>query len=366
MKQLLLHPTQPTAPVRPNGPGTTYLLPKLALSHAVTRLLVFVSGTLLLGGLLTGCQDHGMPPKTGVVTLATGLLAPIGMETDAAGRVWVAEAGTAKNDGRVSIIGADGKINPVITGFDSKLFQGDVNGLSHLLFADGVLYIFHANGKLYKASVASFKIGDPPLLAQNIPFEDVGTFVRAQTVANNPANESHPYQAAIGPTGDMFIADAGANVIVQRNKTTGALSIFTNIPGFANPTPVGPPFVQAVPTGVAFNGFDMLVSTLTGFPFLAGRATVYQVSPAGTPSVYQQGFNPLTGLNYDNGLVVLEYGTFSPMGWVANTGRLLRANKPGTTVLTSGLNRPTALKKITANSYYVLSLGDNALLKVTF
>ena len=54
------------------------------------------------------------------------------------------------------------------------------------------------------------------------------------------------------------------------------------------------------------------------------------------------------------------------MGWVANSGRLLRANKPGTTVLATSLNKPTALKKITANSYFVVSNGDGALSKVTF
>ncbi len=360
---------------------STYLVGKLTLNQKQHKSMknkdlrtqttrhyaLLVAGGLLLGGLLTSCQDEvNAPTGPGVVTLARGLISPLGLDTDASGRVWVAESGTGKNDGRVSIISADGKINPVITGFDSGIFQGEVDGLSHLLFADGVLYILHSSGKLYKASVGSFKIGDPPLLAKDIPFEDIGTFVAAQPAADNPDKASHPYEMTIGPSGDLFIADAAANVITRRVKGTGALSIFANIPGIKNPTPVGPPAIQSVPTGVVYDGQNLLVSTLLGFPFPAGNAIVYQVTPAGVVSVYQSGFNSMTGIDLNPGPVVLEYGTFGATGWTPSTGRLVRVNKPGTTVLATGLNLPTALKKINANSYYVISLGDNALLKVTF
>lgn len=334
------------------------------------RFLLLVSSSLLIGILLTGCQDHiDHSPVPSVLTLATGLLGPIGVDTDATGRIWVAEAGTGKNDGRVSIIN-NGTVIPAITGFNSFIFQGSVEGVNHLLFADGILYILGPDAKLYKINPALFKTGDTPSLVKNIPFEDIGSFVVAQTVAgivtDNPNKESHPYQLTVGPNGDLFIADAAANVIIRRAKGTGALSIYANIPGIANPTPVGPPFIQGVPTGLVFNGPNLLVSTLIGFPFPAGKAIVYQVSPAGVVSVHQHGFNSLTGLDLNNGLLVLEYGLFGPQGFTANSGRLLRANNPGTTVLVSGLNLPTALKKITANSYFVVSFGDKSLLKVTF
>lgn len=334
--------------------------------RTTNRLLPLVLGSLLLGNLLTGCADH-LSPVPSTITLATGLKGPIGVDADAAGRIWVTEAGTGKNDGRVSII-SNGAVIPAITGFTSSIFQGDIDGVNHLLFADGILYILGQNSILYKANVASFKTGDAPLLAKDIPSEDIGSFVKAQTAAgivtDNPDKDSHIYQVTVGPAGDLFFADAAANVIVRRAKGTGALSIFANIPGIKNPTPVGPPFVQSVPTGLVFDGQNLLVSTLLGFPFPAGKAIVYQVSPAGVVSVYQDGFNSLTGIDLSNGPIVLEYGLFGQQGWVANSGRLVRANNPGTTVLASGLNKPTALKKITANSYFVIS--DGALLKVTF
>ena len=248
---------------RVSGPGPLF-----------RRFPLFVLGSLLLGVLLTSCQDHLSPsPTPSTITLATGLLAPIGVDADATGRVWVTEAGTGKNnDGRVSII-SNGTVIPAITGFASIIFQGSVEGLNHLMFADGVLYILGPNSILYKANVASFKTGDTPLLAQNIPSEDIGACVKAQTAAgivtDNPDKDSHIYQMTVGPSGDLFFADAAANVIVRRSKATGALSIVANIPGIANPTPVGPPFIQGVPTGLVFDGQNLLVSTLIGFPFPA-------------------------------------------------------------------------------------------------
>ena len=273
----------------------------------------------------------------------------------------------------MSVITSDGKINPIITGFPSRLFQGDVAGVGHLLFFDGLLFITHDNGKLYKASVSAANIGNP-ISASTVAFEDIGAFVKDQTnkgvITDNPDKDSHPYHLAAGPDGRLFITDAAANAIIVRQKTTGTLNVFANIPGIKNPTPVGPPFIQSVPTGIIYDSqFQrFLVSTLNGFPFPTGQASVYQISPGGLVTPFLSGFNSMTGIDINPRPVVLEYGTFGPMGWVAKSGRLVRVNDPGpaTTVLATGLNLPTALKKIDSNHYYVISLGDNALLKVTF
>lgn len=98
-----------------------------------------------------------------------------------------------------------------------------------------------------------------------------------------------------GPDGALYFADAGANAIIRRAKT-GELSVLAEIPGIPNLTPVGPPVTQSVPTGLVYDGQNFLVSTLLGFPFPAGKAMVYQVTTAGKVSVYQSGFNSLTGV----------------------------------------------------------------------
>ena len=46
-----------------------------------------------------------------------------------------------------------------------------------------------------------------------------------------------------------------------------------------NPTPVGPPVVDAVPTNVRIYGDSMLVSFLSGFPFVRGNGRVLLVNP---------------------------------------------------------------------------------------
>ncbi len=339
------------------------------LGRTTQRFTALTLALLLSGSLFMRCSDHLSPSPVGSVALAGGLLAPLGVDVDGSGRVFVVEAGTGNNDGRLSII-TNGKVQPAITNFDSRVFQGELAGPGHVLFADGILYITHDNGKLYKANLAAYKTGDPALLAKNVPSEDIAAFVVAQTnagvVTDNPDKDSHPYHMVIGPGGDLFITDAAANCIVRRNKTTGALSILANIPGIKNPTPVGPPNIQSVPTGIVYDGTNFLVTGLIGFPFPAGASQIYRVTPAGVVTVSQAGFNALVGLDLNNGLVVLEYGTFGTMGWNAKTGRLLRTGTPTNTVLAATLNEPAAFKRITANSYFVVSLGDNALYKVTF
>lgn len=307
-----------------------------------------------------------------VTTLASGFAGLIGVETDARGRVWVSESGTGNNDGRVTLITADGTKYPVITGFPSTTIAGgEISGTDHILFADGVLYILDKS-KLYKANVAGFNPGDPSILASSLTPEDIGQFVLSYPFVNN-ANDSHLYNMTLGPDGALYFADAGANAIIRRS-TTGALSVLAEIPGIVNPNPAGPPpgppVIQSVPTGIVYNGQNFLVSTLLGFPFPAGRAIVYQVTPAGVVSVYQQGFNSLVDVNLNQdatpGPLVLEYGQFGPMGFAPNTGRLLKATGTGTAVLLSGLNLPTDIKQADAKTYYLTSLGSGTVQKLTY
>src|SRR5947208_2617804 len=117
-------------------------------------------------------------PTLHITTVASGLVAPVGLETDANGNFWICEAGTGNND----------------------------------------------------------------------------------------ANDTHPYNLTKGPDGDLYISDAGANGIIHR-KSAGQYSVLAEIPGIANPLPIGPPQIQSVPTGILYDGHDFLVTTVLGFPF---------------------------------------------------------------------------------------------------
>ncbi len=332
-----------------------------------------VLSCLLAAVFVTGCEDHRIPsaPVTlTVTTLATGLVTPIGVETDGKGRIFVTEQGTGKNDGRVSEVTPDGKVYPVVTGLYSVTNTvGDLNATDHLLYVNGTLYFLNPEG-LYNIDIASFKTGSAPIPASSLTPETISPFVIDHKFTND-TGESHLYNMTLGPDGALYFADAAANAIIRRSST-GALSVVTEVPGIVNPNPAGPPpgppFIQAVPTSITYDGKQFLVSTLLGFPFPAGKAILYQMDLSGKLTIYQQTFNSLTDVENDgNGKpLVLEYGVFGAMGFGKNTGRLLRANGSGSDILLTGLNLPTDLRIADSHTAYITSLGDGALLKVTF
>lgn len=88
--------------------------------------------------------------------------------------------------------------------------------------------------------------------------------------------------------------------------------MFATIPPINNPSGA-PAQVQAVPTGIVFDGHKFLVCTFTGFPYPAQKATIYQVDLSGNTAVYQTGLSTLTDieLGLDQRPVVLEYGTWT-------------------------------------------------------
>ncbi|WP_373331072.1 ScyD/ScyE family protein [Salmonirosea aquatica] len=325
-------------------------------------------GSLVAAFLLTGCEDHRIPAvqTIQVTPFASGLAGPIGLEKDAGGHIWVAEAGSGQNDGRISMLTPDGKAHPVITGFDSEVIMGgELNGLNHILFADGVLYILGAHSKLYKANVVGFKPGDTPMLAKDLPVEDMQQFILDYNFAQD-TQDTHLYNMTVGPNGDLYFTDAGANALIRRTKA-GVWSVFAVIPGITNPTPVGPPFVESVPTGIVFDGQKFLVSTLLGFPFPANASIIYQVDQAGAVSVYQGGFTSLVDINLttDPGALVVQHGVFGAMGFAPNTGQIRRVANNGSSVAVDGLNLPTDLVQMDAHTYYVSGLDGNVQ-KVTY
>ncbi|GAB3012143.1 ScyD/ScyE family protein [Spirosoma pulveris] len=331
-----------------------------------------VLSVLLAAALGFSCQDHRdlstiTPTAT---TFATGLVAPIGVETDASGRVFVSEQGTGKNDGRVSEITPDGQVHPLITDLYSfKRPDNELDATDHLLIANGILYVLNAKG-LYQLNLATQKTGDPAVSAASLTPEPIQKFVIDQALKND-TGESHLYNMVLGPDGALYFADAAANAIVRRSSA-GQYSIVTEVPGIQNPNPAGPPpgppVIQSVPTGITYDGKQFAISTLLGFPFPAGKALLYRMDLAGNLSVFQQTFNSLVDVENDgNGnYLVLEHAVFGPTGFAPQTGRLLRAKGTSSEVLLDKLNLPTDLKILDNHTAYLTSLGDGALLKVTF
>lgn len=323
----------------------------------------------------SGCQkffdylDEVEPDKTKVMEFATGLANPLGMAIDAKEQIWVTETGTGQDDGKVSVIRPNGTRYVVINGFPSLMGPGgpeEIVGLNHLLMKDGTLYILHSNGTLYIANVASFMPGETPLRASALLKEDIGSFVLNHDF-DEDTEESNPYNLTAGPGGNLYITDAAANAIIRRTPA-GTLSVFATFPNLANPTPIGPPTINVVPTGIAFDGQKFYVTTLTGFPFPAGKARIYTLNPSGQIPHYQDGFTNLTDvtLNPNHKPVVVEHAQFTPQGFAPNTGRMILVySQTDQKVLLEGLNLPTAVIRSGPRTYFVNSLADGKILKVT-
>lgn len=329
-----------------------------------------ISGFLMLFILffMMGC-DNGeeradLPPKYESSTIATGLPGAMGMDVDADGNVWVAITGTANNDGKVvvvrqssgSVAVKDAVIN--LASIPNALTH-ETEGPSHLLLDAGNLYVL-AGDFLYTINISGFHPGNTPIDASVLPHEDIGTYVRSLNIVT--PNDSHPYNLIKDPDGKIYIVDAGANAIIKR-ESAGNYSVLATFPTIPNPTTVGPPQLQAVPTGIMFDGNDFLVSTLIGFPFPEGKASIYKVSTAGHVSLWKEGYTALVDIapGYFEGPMVLQIGLPGGGEFLPNTGELQLADK---TALVSKLNMPSALKQIDNNNWYITTL-TGSLIKVT-
>ena len=179
--------------------------------------------------------------------------------------------------------------------------------------------------------------------------------------------ESDLFNLTAGPEGDLYILDAGANAIIRRESTTGKLSVFATVPAVKTTLPDFPA-VEAVPTGIVFDGRQFLVATFTGFPFPKEQAVIYAVDVQGNFSVFQTGLSTLTDieLGIDRRPVVVEYGTWTGETFAENSGRVVRATRQRNTPLLTGLDFPNSIERDGLNTYYVAQTFAGTIRKVTF
>jgi len=328
--------------------------------------------SLVISICISGCDlatDHVINPAPAVSIFASGLTAPLGVEADAEGRLWVTEAGDGQSDdGQLSMISATGEVFTVVTGFTSRVSpEGGVFGLNHLVLQGNMLWIAHGvEGRLYKFDITAFKPGDAPLQASELEYEDISTFVKGYDFEND-TDTSDLFNLTVGPDGDLFIVDAGANAVIRRKAATKELSIFSTIPPIANPGGE-PDQLEPVPTGIVFDGQKFLICNFSGYPFPARKAPVYQVDLNGNTSVYQTGFSSATDIEIgaDQKPVVIEYGSWTGETFAENSGTMMTTDAQGITPLLSGLNFPNSIKRSGSGTYYVAQTFDGVIKKVVF
>ncbi|CAG5008240.1 Virginiamycin B lyase [Dyadobacter sp. CECT 9275] len=335
-----------------------------------TSVLLRISLLFVLFSI--SCKDDDQeviqePDKLTATDFASQLAAPLGITKGANNNLWVTEMGTGNNDGKVSMITPEGKVYPAITEFTSVISpeEGTPSGLTHLTYKDGSLYILHGvDGKLYKADVSSFKAGDAPVKASTLVGEEIGKFVLAHNFTVDK-DETNLFNLTWGTDGDLFITDAAANAVIRR-KSDGTLSIFAEIPPFTNPGQVGGPMIDFVPTGIAYDGSKFFVTSLTGFPFIEGKASVQQLDNTGKLSVYKEGYTALVDvvLTPGNKPLVLQFAKFVlPDGFAPNSGKI---SNEGGTLMIDGLMMPTDIERVGDKTYYAVSMALGKVTKLTY
>ena len=330
---------------------------KKSILHSFAAFL-----TLAIG--IAGCTtDHVVPipepARFAVTTIDTTLRSPIGLEMDGSGNLWIAEIGTGNNDGAIVMFTPGGQKTTVISGFHSAAGPESNEGLSHIKFVNGKLYILHGiDGILYVADISGFKAGDPQIQMTSLQQTDFGTYSRSLNLTD-PVN-SNIFDMEFDAAGNAYVVDAGANAIFKWDKSTGNISLFAKIPSVAGGT------IDAVPTGIVFDGSKFLVSSLTGFPFAPGNAKIFAVDLNGNVSIYKDGFTMLTHieLSANNKPIVTKFSDFAlPKGFVPFSGAIL--NEDGT-VLAGGLMMPTDIRRTGDRQFHVISFALGQLYKLTY
>jgi len=309
-----------------------------------------------------------------------GLDNPRGLALAPNGALYVAEAGRG-GSGPCATNGANELRCFGATGAITRLWQGKqtrvAEGLPSHAIPDGSSasgpndISFLGTGGAY----ISLGLGGGPDFAAVYDGQPFGTLVHMATsgkwkviaevagyeFANNPAGgpvDSNPF-GVLAEAGVRFVADAGANALL-RVTPNGSVETVAVLPPLPNPTSVGPPVIEPVPTSVA-RGPDgaLYVGQLTGFPFVAGLASVYRVVPGQAPAVHCTGFKTILDLSFgpDGSLYVVENAT-GGLFFPANSGQLSRVNPDCTrSTLLVGLDRPTSVAVGKDGAIYVTNHG---------
>ncbi len=155
-----------------------------------------------------------------------------------------------------------------------------------------------------------------------------------------------------------YVTDGGQNLVWQVDIATGTFSTLATFPRIANPlfnpTPpsIGGPFVEAVPTGIAYSNGQLLVTLFRGFPFPPNISVVEQIDPlTGDHSPFITGLRTAIDVipikeGGETHYLVLQHtsgATIFPL--FAGPGLVLRFDSPAgpPAVVTNCLTRPTSM-----------------------
>ena len=378
------------------------------MNKLILRLLAPVKASFALAAaaVLLACAQGASAQCPGAVATA-GLQAPLGITRSNQDNLLVSETAGVPNMGRVTIVGPGGAKRTLLDGLPSGLNAlGDVSGPAGLFMSGRTLYVVIGEGDStlagpipgvteapnpnpsspifssvlavhFSASVEQTTTGFLLTTAHQQALaagkkvtlsKGGGDKITIELVANFPdytpdplpffagnVRHSNPFDLVV--VGNrIYVTDGGQNLVWRADIAKGAFSALATFPPIPNPlfnpTPppdsIGGPFIEAVPTGVAYSDGQLLVTLFRGFPFPAGLSVVERVNPAtGAHASFIGGRTAAIDVlpvrsKGDTDYLVLQFASESFLG---GPGLLLRFETPGSapTVLSGCLITPTSM-----------------------
>jgi len=313
----------------------------------------------------------------------SGLDNPRGLAFAPNGALYVAEAGRGGSGpcalngaGETRCFGTSGAITRLWQGVQSRVAQGleshampdgsSASGPNDISFrgTGGAYIVMGLGGNQAFKDALGEEFGGTLIHMAASGHWTVLADVMQYEMDHNPAGgpvDSNPF-GILAESGGRLVADAGANALLFVSAT-GEIETLALFPSQPNPTPVGPPMIEPVPTSVA-RGPDgaLYVGQLTGFPFVPGLANIYRVVPGQAPVVHCAGFKTIMDIAFgaDGSLYVVENAT-GGLFFAPNSGQLSRvAPDCSRSTMLVGLDRPTAVAVGPDGSVYVTNRATTA------
>jgi len=361
----------------------------------LVQIQTFAFAVCLLGA------SSGLRAQTPQI-LASGLLRPAKIFETPLGNYLVAEVGTpAPNTSRVSIIDRDGNRRTLIDGLPSANSAVNVlSGVSGLclrgrtlftvigegnptlagpvprteivnpnpaspLFSCVLAVTFSANAEKETAGV-HLTLADHQVLKDGerlVRLDAEGRKITIEVVVDFPDYVSEPVPALAtnvrhsqpyGVVADddyLYVVDGGYNLVHKAELVSGAFETLARFPNIPNPLfgTIGGPTMEVVPDSIHWNGDQLIVSLLSGFPFPAGTSQIVGIDPeTGARTALIAGLSsavdvvPLRENDTTVGFLALEYSLIHLAGAPGRL-RLFDASGASSTTIGTGLVTPASM-----------------------
>lgn len=357
----------------------------------------------------------GTPAYSQCSQVTSGLREPLGTALTNQGNLLVSETGTlALHSGRISIIDAFGNRRTLLDGLPSAINDvNDASGPAGIFMRGRTLYVAIGTGDAGRPGPApgttrpnpnpisspifssvlgiqfsantenittgfTMTTGDQEALAsgQTVTLSNGGgDSMKIKRIVDFPNYISFPLPAFAGniqlsnpysllAVDDvLYVTDGGRNRVWQVDLLTETATTLATFPQIPNPlfgiVPAGGPFLDAVPTGIAYSNGKILVTLFRGVPFPPGTSTVQEIDPiSGAQTTFIGGLKTAVdilpiGEGDGTSYLVLQHASAGP--FFGSPGLVLNFATPAgpPTVVTNCLARPTSmtLNKSTGTLY---------------